>query len=235
MKLNMKTENEIYGYSERGIFNSIIYYLYFKQPDIIGDFLEKLGVSGFDNNKHTFTFLNEQSFSEFGDNDLTIIAEPKQGKGKTVIFIEGKRGEKFSLESEYGKIKTRKREGITSNLFIQLYFKYLLSKGNDTEVIDDCLNELIGKSNRKIGKNKIVLKARNEFVKNADKFYYVAIMPKQKDNSNTLGSFFKELKLMTDVIDDIRCAFWQDIEEFFSKNEAKNVIDNFEYNKGQIY
>ena len=40
----------IYGYSERGMFNSIIYYLDSKQqqgqPELIGEFLEELGVKG---------------------------------------------------------------------------------------------------------------------------------------------------------------------------------------------
>jgi hypothetical protein len=221
----------IYGYSERGIFNSIIYYLDSNQH-LIGEFLGKLGVNGFSSETHKFTFLNEQSFSDFGDNDLTIIAEQKQTKEKTVLFIEGKRG-KFSLEKEYRSIVNKKFNN--SNLFIQLYFKYLLAKGNDSEVIDDSLKEVIKKDNRKIGKNKVVIKARNKYIKDAQ-YYYIAIIPEQKNNSKTLQEYFKDLNLMTDVKKDtIKCAFWQNIERFFLDKNAESVIENFRYNKGQIY
>ena len=224
----------IYGYSERGIFNSIIYYLEYKRPDIIGEFLDLLldDKDNFKNGNYEFTFLNEQSFSDFGDSDLTIIAKQNDTNEKTVIFVEGKRGKNFSLETERGKINEEKFS--TSNLFIQLYFKYLLAKGNDIEPIDDYLNELISKTDRKIGTNKVVLKARDEYIKNTDEFYYVAIVPKQKEGSKTLQELFKELKLMTDV-KNIKCAFWQNVEKFFKEKNAENVIENFKHNEGQIY
>ncbi|MCL2247342.1 MAG: hypothetical protein FWC10_09590 [Lentimicrobiaceae bacterium] len=223
----------IYGYSERGIFNSIVYYLDGNE-DLIGKFLkDALNIGEFSNITHSFTFLIEQSFSDFGDCDLIIIAEQISDKEKTVIFIEGKRGKSFSLENEYKKFFSKFS---TSNLFIQLYFKYLLSKGNDEELIDKALEGRINKHNRKIGKNKVVLEARNKYIKDANQYYYVAIIPKEKDDAKKITQYFKKLALMTGV-KNIQCASWQDIEKFFGSisNPNNDVIENFKYNKGQIY
>jgi hypothetical protein len=227
----------IYGYSERGIFNSIVYYLDSNQ-NLIGKFLKDvLNVGGFSDITHSFTFLIEQSFSDFGDCDLIIIAERKTDKEKTIFFIEGKRGKSFSLENEHKRFsKSNKTKFSSSNLFIQLYFKYLLSKGNDEELIDKALEGYINKHNRKIGKNKIVLEARNKYIKDANQYYYVAIIPKEKDDAKKITQYFKELALMTDV-KNIQCTSWQDIEKFFGSinDPDNNVIKNFKYNKGQIY
>ena len=240
----------IYGYSERGIFNSIIYYLEFRKPGLIGEFLEKLGVLGFTKGKHTFTFLNEQSFSDFGDNDLTIIIDEDKPEEKVVVFVEGKvktfsKSSEYSLKDAYDEIEhCIKNAGDnvtridTSNLFIQLYFKYLLSKGEDIVSVDnDNLKKIITKNERKIGENDVVIRAHNKYIKGAKKYHYVAIIPKQKDKSETLQEYFKKLDLMKneDVKDNIHCAFWQDIEAFFVSEKAEPVINNFNYNKGQIY
>ena len=250
----------IYGYSERGIFNSIIYYLDLEEnQNLIGDFLKVLEIEEtFSCKTHSFTFLNEQSFSDFGDSDLTIIIKEKDTEKKTVVFIEGKVktfNGNYSLHKEFEKVKNsidkeQTFDGFSSTIFIQMYFKYLLSKGNDEEVIDTRLNKVINRHVRKIGKNKVVICTRNKYIKDAT-YYFVAIIPKQKEDSQTnqeknckseiLQKYFDELKLMQNVKDKIRCAFWEDIFDFFDqekfkvKNGNNIVIENFRHNKNQIY
>lgn len=248
----------IYGYSERGIFNSIIYYLDYKNPDLIGCFLEELGIQGFsERNRFDFTFLNEHSFSKFGSNDLTIIIEEKNTKNKYVIFVEGKIGS-FSLEKAFKKIENIfedrgklinqiKKEYYTSNLFIQLYFKYLLPKIEYKETkkdlgiaVDERFKGFFRKNgdNRKIGTNETVLRG-HDLIKKAEKYFYVAIIPKQEKNQNKkigaelLQNYFTKLGLLKN--ENIKCAFWQDIEKFFKDKGVDEVINNFDFNRNQIY
>jgi hypothetical protein len=230
----------IYGYSERGIFNSIIYYLDSKQeeqPKLIGEFLELLGIKGFDNENHKFTFLNEQSFSDFGDSDLVIIAEHNQTKEKTVVFIEGKvktySQKEFTFKKQFDKIIENKQyKGISSNIFVQLYYKYLLAEKMDCKNFQ-AEKSSIGKTTKKLGKNQIVKRGYEKIAK-AQMYYYVAIIPEQK-GKKTMQNYFEDLALLTDVKDNIRCAFWQNIEAFFVEKNAKDIKENFKYNESQIY
>jgi len=241
----------IYGYSERGIFNSIVYYLD-SNPMLIGSFLEKLGMKGFSEEKFAFDFLIEQSFSDFGDSDLTIIATEKTSTKKTVLFIEGKvktfSKSAFSLEEEFNKIREGskiivKSDGFSSNLFVQLYYKHLLKKEiNKNDLNSEVSNilDVFKKRNeagklldRKIGKNGIV-KSACERIEGGNEYYYIAIIPRQ-ETGKTLTEYFGLLKLMPEEKKFIRCAYWEDIEDFFISKKAKNVIENFDFNKGQIY
>ncbi|OAV66422.1 hypothetical protein Barb6XT_01933 [Bacteroidales bacterium Barb6XT] len=79
------SEVKVFGYSERGIFNSIIFYLR-EHPEKISGFISTLDINDtfFNDDEVSYTFLNEQSFSDFGDNDWTIIA--KKGNEKTSNF-----------------------------------------------------------------------------------------------------------------------------------------------------
>jgi hypothetical protein len=245
----------IYGYSERGIFNSIIYYLD-ANKGLIGKFLKKLGVNGFTDGQHTFTFLNEPSFSDFGDNDLTIIID-EETKKKTVVFIEGKVktfNGKYCVKTEYNIIlealeSKRAFKSLSSNLFVQLYYKYLLqevvnSGKKDTSYLG--IDDIFKKRNRdkdsqerverSIGNNGVVLKACKKIkrIKEAE-YYYIAILPKKTESENFQKGFIELNKKLYVKIETekIRCACWEDIDVFFSN--AENVIENFNYNDGQIY
>ena len=231
----------IYGYSERGIFNSIIYYLDAK-PELIGKFLEKLEVEGFTEGKHTFTFLNEQSFSDFGDNDLTIIID-EETENKTVVFIEGKVktfSGKYCLENEFVKIRDAKEvfKGISSNIFVQLYYKYVLQKvvnsgEKNTEkfVIDDIFKkknrrgELVERS---IGENGVVLEVCKRIEK--AKYYYIAILP-ENINVNPFSEYFEKIDQMKLEVVNINFVYWGIIEKFFEN--VKPVYQNFVFNKAK--
>jgi len=235
----------IYGYSERGIFNSIIFYL--DEDDnihLMEEFLELLlGIKGFTNKNYQFTFLNEQSFSEFGDSDLTIIIENKNDKkDKTVLFIEGKVktfNGKYSLQKECDKleqaIKTGKKfDGFSSNIFVQLYFKYLLSsRQTATNAIFKKIDKKGKLVDRKIGNNKIVNKAYKK-IKDAKQYFYIAILP-ENITSKKIEDYFDKLKIGIRNISDIRSVDWKTIDDFFCKKKAGPVIKNFEYNRSQIY
>ncbi|MDR1742703.1 MAG: hypothetical protein LBR48_02650, partial [Dysgonamonadaceae bacterium] len=121
---------KVLGYSERGIINSIVFYLR-EHSEQIAEFIPVLGINDIEFLKDCdYTFLNEQSFSDFGDNDWTIIAQ--KGTEKRVIFIEAKvksfQG-KYNIDNEFKKIRDNKNyKGVSSNIFAQLYYKYLLTK-----------------------------------------------------------------------------------------------------------
>jgi hypothetical protein len=221
---------KILGYSERGVFNSIVFYLR-EHPELMGKFLTVLGIdlpAGFDGNVE-YTLLNEQSFSEFGDSDLVIIAENGDNK-KTVVFVEGKvktlQG-KFKLDRHFGELQDRKNfRGISSNIFVQIYHKYLLTQLDGQAG----MNSVITEKTLKLGKNEIVLKAA-EMIKDAERYYFVAILPLDI-TSACFQEKFKELALEEMPRDDVRCAYWGKIEELFIDNV---VAATFFYNRGQIY
>jgi hypothetical protein len=73
----------------------------------------------------------------------------------------------FSLETNFNNLRNRRTfTGISSNIFVQLYYKYLLTQvleKDDTNTsvlnIDDIFKKGANKDPRKIGKNEIVLEA----------------------------------------------------------------------------
>jgi hypothetical protein len=222
---------KVLGYSERGVINSIIFYLR-EHPELMGKFLKALEIElpeDFGEDVE-YTLLNEQSFSDFGDSDLVIIAKNKDNK-KIVVFVEGKvktsQGH-FSLDTKFEKVKVKDKEdfkGISSNIFVQLYYKYLLTQLDGKQEYN-CSE--IGKEAKKLGDNDIVKKAYNVYIKGAEQYYFVAILPIE---SNDFQSKFKELNLNMPT-ENIRCVYWGNIEELFIDNP---VAENFFYNKGQIY
>ncbi|GHT19024.1 hypothetical protein AGMMS4957_02400 [Bacteroidia bacterium] len=226
---------KVLGYSERGIFNSIVFYLREHSEDISG-FLSELDIKDvFFDDKVSYTFLNEQSFSEFGDNDWTIIAE--KGNEKRVIFIEGKvktfKG-RYSIDNELKKILENKNyKGVSSNIFAQLYYKYLLAQLGTQPQIN---SSIVGKQVKKIGSNGIVTKTYDTYIRGASSFYYVAILPTELSTCDFI-THFKDLGLIEKEEPNriIRCAYWGNIESFFKKLPANEVIENFEFNRGQIY
>jgi hypothetical protein len=240
------------GYSERGIFNSIVYFLDDNENHIY-DFLKVLGIS-LANGDYEYTFLIEQSFSDFGDSDLIIIIIDKNTKERVVVFVEGKvktyQG-KFKLKAEFEKInnllnnsvKNGKIQKVSSNLFVQLYYKNLLitthGKGNPYDKPVFLKTDRKTKTRsicRQLGNNNIVRNAFNKYIDNANDYYYVAILPEKNINITDMQDYVKRLELMP--YDKVRCCWWGDIEKFFNNINAKKVTDVFNFNKdgnSQIY
>jgi hypothetical protein len=244
----------ILGYSEGGIFTSIVYYLDAHKDKTLG-FLEKIGIR-LDPGFQDFTFLIEQSFSSFGEPDLTVIA--KKGAEKAVIFIEGKTvtngSSNYTVEAEFQKLKdaisnysnnkddSRKKTG--SNLFTQLYYKYELVKFLKDDTSADNMSPIFkrdGGMSRKTGERGVVLRAC-EKIKDAHRYYYAAILPeKERITSKEFAKYFSELgdpgidRFFSANKDSIVCGFWDDIENYFTGIKAETVKENFKHNEGQIY
>jgi hypothetical protein len=235
----------IIGYSERGILNSIAYFLDANSQHIY-NFIKTLEIP-LPNNDNDYRIFIEQSFSDFGDSDLIIIITNKNSKKKTVIFIECKiktsQGA-FRISSELKRLykalsKSEKIRGISSNLFVQLYYKHLLIKTNGDSSNDNSVNKIFKKSNgtpRVLGGNTIIGKAFNE-IKNADRYYYAAIIPTDPNEMN-IKLFREKMRLLNEYLrmdDSIYLSYWGDIENYFKNINATKVLEVFNYNEGQIY
>ena len=198
---------EILGYSERGIINALLYdILNSSTPTtLISDLLN---LTIFINKKEEVEFniseckvLIEQSFSDFGDSDVLLLVE-NCGK-KQAIFLEAKvktYSGKWDIVKEFTKFKDLKgkdRNGNkiipTSNLFTQLYFKNRLwyeLKNNNGIKLDEGIKFInTTKSRRKIGKNKIVLKAVDYLMEYIYESFYLGIIP---NTQNEIDIFIKK-------------------------------------------
>ena len=243
----------ISGYSERGIINSIAYFLD-ANPHYAYDFILLLGIP-LEKDEYNYTFLIEQSFSDFGDSDFIIIIENKQRKLKKIVFIESKiktcQGD-FKITIEFNKLTNAlkngtKFSGISSNLFVQLYYKYLLIKTEGNSERDTNVNNIFKKNNnvrRSIGSHRIVndvfykyikIDPNENFENNKDKYYFVAITstaPADMDD-NQFKKNIDDLKLMPS--NNTFLVYWGNIKKYFETIKAVKVLDVFEYNEGQIY
>lgn len=240
---------DVLGYSERGIFNSIVFYLR-ENPEKMQEFMKTLEIESVysDCINYKFTFLVEQSFSDFGTSDLVLIAENHKNNSKIVIFIEGKiktEQGNFSLEKQFEKIIncTVKFDGISSNIFVQLYYKYLLSSIisiNQISTKSLNINDIFKKNNnqeRQLGSNKIVKEAV-EKISNVTNVFYVAILPENipsvdfQTKFTELNNTIFENEPMPMPITNIISVYWRDIKNVFLNSI---VNENFDYNNEQIY
>ena len=186
---------------------------------------------------------------------------------KQAIFLEAKvktYSGKWDIVKEFTKFKDLKgkdRNGNkiipTSNLFTQLYFKNRLwyeLKNNNGIKLDEGIKFInTTKSRRKIGKNKIVLKAVDYLRGYIDESFYLGIIP---NTQNKIDIFIKKkfipsqskLKKNLTNWNNTNWGFlaWKDIHKFCRKKGLKNTWNVFEFNfyedetnpnksKGQIY
>jgi hypothetical protein len=127
--------------------------------------------------------------------------------------------------------------GISSNLFVQLYYKHLLIKTDGNSANDTAMNSIFNKHNnnpRILGSNRIVLNAYDK-IKNANNYYYVAITPtapNEMDNTEFRNKI-KILSLMPET--NAFLCYWDNIKKYFDRTNENNVKKVFEYNNGQIY
>src|SRR5690242_10472620 len=117
---------QLLGYSERGFVNAFFYEV-FQHPgpdDIMRAFLDLAhwpllpSRPSVVESASVDTVLIEQSFSDFGDADVLILASTPQEKMS--FFCEAKRGSGWTLKKEWGEFKARfKHElpGGVSNVF----------------------------------------------------------------------------------------------------------------------
>lgn len=237
----------IYGYSERGIINSIIFSIG-DNVQLMTNFISSMDIPSLLENKVPigYDILLEQSFSRFGSADLVIIIkydnEPKHNK---VLFIEGKvktsQKTYWNLKNQYEEFEKRNPKK-SSNLFFQLHLKKILF--NNAEVIDTALKakeEVVIKekwyrTERKIGKNTIVAKAFDMI--NCSEAFYIGIIPSSVDD---IEGFSKKNKKSKDdpIVEHIHLVSWHTVQDFCKlekhQNLFANVKLNFEYNENQIF
>jgi len=216
----------IAGYSERGVINSLFYEMSScpNGKEILQKFLEKIEFPykdpkpHFDNLKQA-EILIEQSLSDFGDSDAIIFLEKNDGT-KSVIFIEAKVSEHKNWEIgsvfedfvrnwswQCGSYPS----GYTSNLFTQLYLKFIFVKAlseekkvNRLEIPAERLPKILRKQqektherilSRKIGTNPIVLQAAekiHQYIQNdiSNAFFAMIVSPEEQSKTE---KFFKEI------------------------------------------
>ena len=234
---------KILGYSERGIINSLIFSIGEDKElmtRFIGEvmFPEQLKLG----NPADYTILLEQSFSRFGDADLVIIIQYENPEENRLLFIEGKvktyQRKHWSLKKEFEKYSEKeqyrnkeKYNGYSSNLFFQLHLKKLMFDNCRLTNFKDGIEELKFGDNRKIGDNKIVIKAL-ELILNCQKAYFIGIIPTTNDEiedlSNDSNYRSENLKL--------HFLSWKTVHDFCKKEDKlKKVVDIFDFNDGQIY
>ncbi len=229
---------KILGYSERGIINSLVFSIG-EDKELMDEFISLINIPEIEKLKDTakdYTILLEQSFSRFGDADLVIIIHYKKPENNKVLFIEGKvktssgnwniqyQFDKYDDEEQYKK--KEKYSGYSSNLFFQLYLKQLLFNNFTISEFEKGVIEPKFDDIRKIGENKVVLKAIKK-IKKCKVAYYIGLIPtKQVD----IDKFESKIDF------DMHFLSWEKVYEF-CKNEQKlkKVVKIFKYNKGQIY
>jgi hypothetical protein len=215
----------VIGYSERGMINSLIYEIYYKEDarTKFEEFLSKQIKSNFNIND-SFTIeeiLVEQSFSEFGAADLVLLNRWKGKENGFSIFIEAKvkagnkkickRLQEFTdnviIKKEKPSEKLR-----SSNLFAQLYLKMRLveelekqnrTSQSDQEILEIIVNEPVwltksATNHRSLGKNAVVQNAAKKVLGYLKSCFFIAIVP---DSNKDITSFCseKELKNLTNI------------------------------------
>jgi hypothetical protein len=236
-------ENNIIGYSERGIMNAIAYTIG-KNVEDFKEFI-KLAKTPLEledeNNISRFDLYIEHSLSDFGDADMIALVYYKnyenEEKPKTAIFFEAKvktyKPKTWLLKEVYNDfkvnsmVKNENYDGYFSNLYYQLYAKKLFfenRKNEDkklTDGVDDPLCELIDNKTkkRKIGDNGVVLNLKDKFNK-CTQAYYIAIVPED----------VKKGKYVDENNDKVRNLTHIEIED---KNQSK--YDNLPFSYIDIH
>ena len=224
---------KIYGYSERGIVNSIIFNIGDKKK-LITEFVKLIPVLSEIDEPDDYDILLEQSFSKFGTSDLIIIAHYYNPIKNLILFYEAKvkaNNKSWTLDKQFNNFnyqlanREERDKYNVSNLFYQLYLKELLISNieglDNNKTIDDILN-----IPRKIGNNEIVKKAVKILIDvRPDCCYYIGIIPSTEEQSKQLD-FNKQI---------IHFLPWNKIEDFAEANKLDKVLETFQFNKGQIY
>ncbi len=243
---------EIIGYSERGMLNSLFYEIAYSQNDLqlLNEFLKSIyfPYKAINFQISEAKLLIEQSFSDFGDADAVLLLN-NQGNNQ-IAFIEAKvktsQRKRWNISEEFGEFTKGIAENNinSSNLFVQLYHKVSLIKALQDGDIKQVQNGVqfpkgSAKKNRKIGENKVVLKAVNLLVPYCSDALFIAIVP---DNNSSIKAFYQ------DTLKDYKPSgfqywnimnwgfiSWEDVESFCKKHGLSRTIENFCFNKGQIY
>lgn len=250
---------ELLGYSERGFINSFFYGV-FHHPDPSGSIREFLKLTHWPllearppviQAATVDTILIEQSFSDFGDADaLILVSTPPE---KVAVFCEAKRGKPWKLKTQWNKFKTRFQNddaGDESNVFRQLYYKQRMVQGFaagddlDTGIeFDGVLRLVRGTRRRKIGKNKVVLKAVDKLKLYVESAYYLILTPEPWQDE--IGLVLQEARDFGPPPNDPKPRDWdirgwgvislQDMVQLCRDHHLDHAVDVAVFNEGQLF
>jgi len=242
----------ICGYSERGIFNSLLYEIGFASNsfNLIQELLELIRVpTGKPDLRKPegAEVLIEQSLSDFGDADAIVLLHGQDWR--CAVFIEGKvkpsQIASWSIQGAWDDFLRRKSGTLeSSNLFTQLYHKVCFVSALRTGGIEYLQSGVefpacSTKQTRKLGSNPVVVRAAEMIQAYKEHALYIAVVP---DDSSKVKQFFEQNLARgpaTDVLgwDTSGWGYlcWHDVEAFCKKNEMTNTLRVFKFNEGQIY
>ena len=240
---------KIYGYSERGMLNALLYEIgHAKNSNELFGLLLAEAIFPLTDNaplSGSASLLIEQSFYQFGDADTVALIESPASK--STIFIEAKvktsQSSNWRLSTEFGEFKKGTEKTVSSsNLFTQIYHKQQMMSALKSGGID-LLREGVpfpewsSRDIRKIGENEVVLCAVKRIQQHAQNDFYLMLIP---DTSENAEQFFSEtLRENSDFLqsDITRWGYltWEKVHAFCKKHRLKDSLEVFDYNKGQIF
>jgi hypothetical protein len=242
----------ISGYSERGIFNALLYEIGFS-TDPMAVLGALLALVCFPGRGADFSDLGgaeiliEQSLSDFGDADAILLLHG--ANWRRVIFVEGKvkpsQTGHWTMHGAWSKFLARDGGKMhSSNLFTQLYHKVrfiaaLRTGGLHALQAGVEFPACSTNSSRKIGHNPVVLRAARMIEGYSEQALYVAIVP---DTTERLEDFFAN-ELNEGPADDVTgwdidgwgYLSWERVESFCRDHDLTNTLRVFDFNRGQIF
>lgn len=244
---------KLYGYSERGAVNALAYEIAGSaDPERLIEQLLSLAVFPEPSQPALTitqpTLLIEQSFSDFGDADLVVLA--RNAGASFAAFFECKvktySRRRWSISEEFGCFVRGTETGLdSSNLFTQLYHKQrmvqCLTSGGIQSLVAGvpfpCCSTKVG---RKIGQNGVVLRAAGmvcDYLQAPTLF--LGVVP---DTDESIHQFcteefrqFHNGDLEGWGIDNWGFLSWARVKQFCLSFHLQHTAEVLEYNQGQIY
>lgn len=243
---------KVLGYSERGAVNSLVFEIaYSAQPTTLLERLleHALFPVGYQLAKpiSCATVLVEQSLSDFGDADAILLLD--SDGAKSAMFIEAKvkssQAGCWSIKEEFAKFQDGLLSTVSSsNLFTQLYHKIRFaeaacSKGQQLLHAGIAFPGCSTKGVRRIGSNRVVLRAVEMIVPYLERVWYMALVP---DSASNIDPFIRDV-LRTfkptelEAWDTSRWGFlcWSDVHEFCRSEGLNRTAAVLDFNESQIY
>ncbi len=237
---------DIYGNSERGMLNSFFYEIFYHKNKI--ELIQKiLSLIIFKDGKKDFQLTDvkiyiEQSLSDFGDSDAILLIDDNTNKYS--IFIEAKvktsQKKQWSIEDVINKYNNgvEIKKVNSSNLITQLIYKSwlidALKKDNWEEILQKGIirNLPTSKKTRKMGNNRVVREMINTIKDYSTLSYYVAIVP----GISNYHLLYEQIDdNLNHIKENLGVISWENIYNFCDNNKLTNTIENFKFNKKQIY
>lgn len=240
------------GYSERGIFNALLYEIGFSSDPVsaLSGLLSLISVPGVSldfSGLDGAEALVEQSLSDFGDADVILLLH---GAGwHRAVFIEGKvkpsQVKSWTAYREWHDFLARKKGPLhSSNLFTQLYHKVrfvsALRQGGLRALQQGVVFPASStKKLRKLGNNPVVLRAARMIERYVQDALYVAVVP---DSVKNLTDFYANELAAGPAGNVIGWSTqgwgfltWEQVEEYCRQQGLENTLRVFDFNRGQIY